>query len=216
MSADSGTVPGVSSLRERKKQQTRERIVDEALRLFAERGFDSTTITDIAEAADISPRTFFGYFPSKEDVVFHDSDEVLERLVERIRERPEGEDAFDALRAWVLEYDAHADFDKPEERARRRLIHETPALEARERTLIAKFETVLTEAVADDLGVARDSLRARLVGAAAMATLDAIACLHDERDADSLRSVEDVLGELFVFLQGGLDALRGLSPAPRP
>src|SRR3712207_3821644 len=90
-----------TGLRERKKQRTREAIVGAAMRLFAERGYDATTITDIAAAADIAPRTFFAYFPSKEAVVFHDFDEVYEGFAERLRSRPLGETAFDALRAWV-------------------------------------------------------------------------------------------------------------------
>ena len=200
----------MSTLRERKKQRTRDRIVDEALRLFAERGFDGTTITEIAEAADISPRTFFGYFPAKEDVVFHDSAATLETFAARMRGRAADEDPFDALRGWVREYDAHANFDEPQERTRRALIRDTPALAARERTVITQFEQILAEAVAEDLGVEQRSLRARLVGAAAIAALDAIACLHDE--GEPLRSAEDVLDEALTFLQGGLEALRRRSP----
>ena len=200
----------MTGLRERKKERTREQIVGAAMRLFAERGFDGTTITDIAEAAEISPRTFFGYFPAKEDVVFHDAEATLESFAARLRDRAEDEDPFDALRGWAIEYDAHTNFDEPEERIRRALIRSTPSLAARERTLIAGLELVIAEAVAEDLGVDVRSLRARLVGAAAIAALDAIACLHDE--GETSRSAEDVLDEALTFLQGGLDALRRRAP----
>ena len=88
-------------LRERKKEQTRRAIEDAAFRLFAERGFQATTVADIADAADVAPRTFFAYFPSKEDVLFADFDETFEALAARLRGRPPGESTFDALRAWI-------------------------------------------------------------------------------------------------------------------
>src|SRR5215203_3521882 len=88
-------------LRARKKQRTREQIVEAAMRLFAERGYHATTIADIATAADVAPRTFFAYFPSKEAVVFHNLDRDLESLASALRDRLPGETAFDALRRWI-------------------------------------------------------------------------------------------------------------------
>ena len=93
----------VTGLRERKKQRTREQIVEAAFGLFRERGFQATTVADIAAAADIAPRTFFAYFPSKEAVVFHDFDALFASLKETIEGRPEGETAIDALRRWLDE-----------------------------------------------------------------------------------------------------------------
>jgi AcrR family transcriptional regulator len=78
-------------LRERKKLRTRRAIAGAALRLFAERGYDETTISDIAAAAEVSPRTFFSYFPSKDDVVFAEMDERLADVRTRLAERPGGE-----------------------------------------------------------------------------------------------------------------------------
>ena len=78
-------------LRERKKLRTRRAIASAALRLFDERGFEETTISDIAAAADVSPRTFFSYFPSKDAVVFAELDERLADIDARLAERPPGE-----------------------------------------------------------------------------------------------------------------------------
>ncbi len=78
-------------LRERKRRQTRERISEAAIALFIERGFDATTVDDIAAAADVSKRSFFDYYPTKEDAIFAWQDGFGESLAAAIAERPADE-----------------------------------------------------------------------------------------------------------------------------
>jgi AcrR family transcriptional regulator len=85
-----------AGLRERKKLKTRAAIQREAMHLFLERGFDATTIEDIAEAAEISPSTFFNYFPSKEEVVFQDELDPL--ILAAFKAVPDGTPPVAALR----------------------------------------------------------------------------------------------------------------------
>src|SRR6266480_7959820 len=89
-------------LRERKKQRTRETIARAAHELFAERGYHATTLPDIAEAADVSTRTIFAYFPSKEDILFSDFALMKDALAQALSERPEGQDALETVRAFIL------------------------------------------------------------------------------------------------------------------
>src|SRR3984893_18866867 len=92
-------------LRERKKQQTRDTIARVALELFPERGYDHTTLAEIADAADVSPRTIFAYFQSKEDILFCDEPMMYERLERTLRERPPGATTVDAVREVVASFD---------------------------------------------------------------------------------------------------------------
>jgi AcrR family transcriptional regulator len=211
--------PAGTGLRERKKARTRETIVECAFGLFRERGFESTTVADIAAAADIAPRTFFGYFATKEDVVFHDFEETLESLRVRLAEREEGEAALDAMRSWFAELLDGIDFSDEAEVCRQELIRSSPALQTRDRSLLAHLEGALADAVAADLGLPADSLRPRMVGAACSAVMttlesfyhgDEPAVTHDPEDAMA------ILDEALVFLRGGIDALAAKSEAPPP
>ncbi len=89
-----GEVPG---LRERKKLRTRHALITEALRLFLEKGYEQTTISEIAMAADVSTRTFFSYFASKEEVLLHNARENLDRALRTVAERRDGESPADLL-----------------------------------------------------------------------------------------------------------------------
>ena len=142
-------------LRERKKQRTREQIIDAAMGLFAERGYQATTIADIATAAEVAPRTFFSYFPSKEAVVFHNVDRDLDGLAAVLRDRLPGETAFDALRRWI-----DAMFDawmakEDEALLRKRLCGEDEGLANFQGGVMARMHDLLLEAIADDLGEPR-------------------------------------------------------------
>jgi AcrR family transcriptional regulator len=208
----------LTGLRERKKQRTREAIIDAALGLFAERGFERTTVADIAEAADIAPRTFFGYFPAKEDVVFHDFDTIFAGLDHRLKARKPGETAIDAMRAWIAVLLSEADFDDPRERLQRELVRTTQSLHEHNRSLMARLEVALGEAVAADLGADQGPLRPRMVAAAATAALSMLEAFYDEK-VDLLAGEADpmaVVDEALTFLRGGIEALRERAPAPVP
>ncbi|WP_223280920.1 TetR/AcrR family transcriptional regulator [Streptomyces antnestii] len=92
-----------SGLRERKKQRTRDALLRSALELFTTKGYDRTTVDEIAEAVDVSQRTFFRYFTSKEETAFAVQDMVESRFIAILRERPAAESPFEALRAAVLD-----------------------------------------------------------------------------------------------------------------
>jgi AcrR family transcriptional regulator len=204
-----GHVP--EGLRERKKQRTREQIIEAAMGLFAERGYQATTIADIAAAADVAPRTFFSYFPSKEAVVFHDADRELDGLAAALRDRLPGETAFDALRRWI-----EAMFDEwlaaeDEALLRKRLCREDEGLSNFQDGMMARVHELLLEAIAADLDEPKDALRPRLVAASAVAALTSLADTL-ERNGEQTPTAKDdklaVFDEALLFLRGGIDALQ--------
>ncbi|MFD7661632.1 TetR family transcriptional regulator [Streptomyces sp. NPDC059788] len=96
------SVGALGGLRERKKQRTRDALIRAALELFTAHGYDETTIDEIAEAVDVSQRTFFRYFASKEEVVFAVHEMVEARYVEELERRPAAEAPLEALHNAVM------------------------------------------------------------------------------------------------------------------
>ena len=119
-------------LRERKKRQTRRALADAALRLFAEQGYEQTTIAQIAAAAEVAPRTFFSYFPTKEDVLFGDTDERVDLIREAIADRPPGSSVTDVLHDAVTRiFTSPAGMFGPDRAIRVRLVLDHPELRAK-------------------------------------------------------------------------------------
>ncbi|MFI1163163.1 TetR family transcriptional regulator [Streptomyces sp. NPDC020801] len=98
--AETAPRPG---LRERKKRRTRDALLRAALELFTTKGYERTTVDEIAEAVDVSQRTFFRYFAGKEEVALAVQETVEEHFVEALRARPPEEAPLEALRRAVLE-----------------------------------------------------------------------------------------------------------------
>jgi AcrR family transcriptional regulator len=147
------------SLRERKKLATRRALRRAALDLVAERGFTHVTVEDIAEAADVSPRTFFNYFPSKEAAVFGSDTGRTEALRLRLIEQSPGESALEALRVVLID-EARArseelrelGSDPASQLQRMKASHQDPHLSAARAAHMAMVECVVADALAERLG----------------------------------------------------------------
>jgi AcrR family transcriptional regulator len=117
----------MAGLRERKKERLRNTIQKEAVRLFSERGFDETTVEEIAEAAGVSPATFYRYFKSKEDAVITDEYDPI--VIQSMLDRPADEPMIDSVRAVMTGVLAkYFDRDRELLLARHALLRKTPAL----------------------------------------------------------------------------------------
>jgi AcrR family transcriptional regulator len=115
-------------LRERKKARTHQQLVDAALDLFDRKGFEHTTVEEIAAACEVSPRTFFRYFGSKEDVLLDDADERMARVLGLIESRPVGEAPLRSVRAACEAIVADYEHDPDRLLLRARIIRNTPSL----------------------------------------------------------------------------------------
>ena len=147
-----GTAPG---RRERKKAATRAAILDAATTLFLERGFDGVSVREIADKADVSPKTVFTHFPHKEALVFSDEDERHERLALAVSDRAPGTTISDALKAHYL--CEIAAMKSGPQRQILTLMEETPALVDYAENMWFRHEDALVAAITKELGFTEPS-----------------------------------------------------------
>jgi AcrR family transcriptional regulator len=140
-----------TGLRERKKQRTRELIADTARRLFVERGFDAVPVAEIAREAEVSEKTVFNYFPTKEDLVFWRLESFEDELLSSVRDRDPSESIVDAFGRFVLERRGLLASTDPEATERlaaiTRMIVSSPALQKREREIYERYTGSLAEVI---------------------------------------------------------------------
>jgi len=159
-----------ASLRERKKARTRASLREHALRLFREQGYQATTVEQIAAAAEVSPSTFFRYFPTKEDLVLQD--DLDARMVEAFARQPPGLGPVAAVRAAMRE--AWASFTSEEWAQIRQgseLSMHVPEIRARAMNEFARAINVISEALAGRTGRAPDDFRLRALAGAVVGVM---------------------------------------------
>jgi AcrR family transcriptional regulator len=206
-------------LRERKKLRTRQTIVRVAFDLFAKDGYQTTTLVQVAEAAEIAPSTLHTYFRSKSDIVFSVVDDVIESARRRLTDRRAGETASEAVIAWVT--NDLLEVEEPYEEPLRRLpgiVQSEPELIAEERLRRALLEDVFAEAYALDLEEPADHLRARVMATIAMrAMVEVWETWHvqhaDDAELDLAGMIEVKTAYLERALEAGAAAIETL-PSP--
>jgi AcrR family transcriptional regulator len=198
-------VSTMTTLREQKKAQVRDTLRREALRLFSTRGYDATTVDEIAAAAGVSHMTFFRYFPTKEDVVLMDEFDPM--LREWLLTRPADEAPMDRLRGALVEaFREVYPLVRDELLARMRLIVATPQLRARLWEQQVETERYWTDALTADAHPA-SQFTLRVVVAACLAGIT-VALLTWAED-DGRAELPDLFDAAFIALRRELGGSHG-------
>lgn len=199
-----------SGLRERKKQRTREALTDAACVLFARQGVEDTTVEQIAAAVDISPRTFFRYFPSKEDVAVSVLDQQVTAVIRALEARPPAEPVLTALRRAVVgtvrahEEDAGPGDGGTRIRSVRALLLSSPTVRAASLHRGALRSGEMARLLAVRMGVdPADDGRPQLVATIVLCALEAAVSEWQAHRPDA--PLSNLLDEAFDLLAGGLD-----------
>jgi AcrR family transcriptional regulator len=190
-------------LRERKKAQTRRALTAAAIRLSVEKGPERVTVEEISEAADVSPRTFFNYFSSKEEAILGADPERRTELRVALELRPAEESPVEALRAALLTTAESFDDDAELWAQRLQLIRDHPALFPGYVASFADFERGLVEAMASRLGMDPDADLYPTVVVAAGMTVMRVTVRHWHA-TDHRASLTELLDTAFDHLMNGL------------
>lgn len=202
-------VPTPAGLRERKKLRTRDALLSAAFGLFSRKGFEATTVDEIADAVEVSSRTFFRYFASKDDMILSSIDEQYTAAFEQFERRPAGEPVLTALRRAIVGVLRACESGQTELAPERytcvvELLSSSPALAARTLEQCTVRVAELTQRVARRMGVdATSDPRPTLVAAVVMSAVQTatVAWRADEPDAPSSVLVDRAFG----LLEGGIN-----------
>jgi AcrR family transcriptional regulator len=200
-----------SDLRSRARQNLRVQVAEAAFNVFAERGFDNVTATEVAAAAGISRATFFRYFESKEDAVFVAQEALGTQIAAGLRERPAGEDAWTALRHALDAVITYYRASPSHALARLRLIRGTPKLRSHQLDRMAEWKESLNAALAERLGLEESDVKVEALVAAALGALNAASVRWAESDGS-----DDLIELIDTAFAALAEPFPALGPPTRP
>ena len=192
-------------LRERKKARTRASIREHALRLFRENGYQRTTVEQIAAAAEVSPSTFFRYFPTKENLVLQDDMDT--RMIEAFEQQPPGLGPVAAVRAAAREvFESYTEADLDVIRETMALTVTVPEVRARALDEFARTISVVGEAVAKRAGRPADDLAVRTTAGAIIGVIMSITMPWEGWSADrqEIGNMFERIDQALALLEAGL------------
>ena len=187
-------------LRERSKARRQAAIIRAAYELFAARGYDATTVADIAEAAEVSPRTIAMYFPAKQDIAMSRVNDAVARLTAAMDGRQEGEAVSAVIGRWLLAIQTDPE-DHQQRMLARRMFAANPELAALRAARMARVLREGAAVIAADTGSEPDAIGPRIAAAAAGAIINEI--LDTEPGADR----EQAVAAAVRFIEAGIAAL---------
>ncbi|MBB3665493.1 AcrR family transcriptional regulator [Prauserella sediminis] len=203
---DDLTSKGTIGRRARKKMATRRAIQEAALHLFAQHGVENVTVEEIADRADVGLRTFFNYFPTKEDAVLASTAPGIDSLIAEFQERPPDEPVITALceaAIRVIKLEATGGHDHL---TAMRVVRNSPTLVSRQMAMQSTYEATLAEVIATRTTPDEPAIYPQLCAAAALAALRL--ALHRWLDTDETPSSDGLRHEVttsFALLAEGLD-----------
>jgi len=189
-----------TGLRERSKARRRAAITRAAYELFAERGYDATTIADIAEAAEVSPRTIAMYFPAKQDIAMSRVSDAVAGLTAAIQSRPPGESVTDALGRWLRAAQTEPE-DLEQRMLARRMFAANPQLAALRTARLAAAMRGGAAVIAADTNSEPSAIGPRLAAAAASAMIAEVL------DTEPGAAREEAIAASMRFIRAGIAAL---------
>jgi AcrR family transcriptional regulator len=190
---------GPASLRQRKRERTRAALIAAALDLFERQGYEATTIDEIAAAADVSPRTFFRYFASKEAVAF--GDDVGPEIIGLIAARPADEPVLDSVRRVVTgSLGLVSEEDRDALLARLRIVYRTPSLRARRWEFQLEMGRMTGAILASRRGLPPDDLGSRVAAAAVFTAIEV--AMDDWQQHEGREDLGAAIGSAIEHLAG--------------
>ena len=196
MKQSTENIQHIEGLRERKKAKTHVEVQKQALRLFREEGYGNTTVEQIADAAEVSPSTFFRYFSTKEDVVMYNIIDPV--VIEAFKAQPVGLSPIQAIRVSIKSsYDGFTAEESADLQERTKLMLKVPELRAKMLDKLTQNLEVLTKLTAERIGRSADDLAVRTFAGAVIGVIISVFFHDDENlNANLFKHIDVALTQL--------------------